>query len=419
MAYIKNKVLYIQSDEGSVIPFCTIKKEIFLTQDIISQEVFNFSGDYFNAVTSPLSKKVIRVFLLNGDESIQGDISEFVADDWNLSEKCEDGCKYSGNICLVNNNGDFSPSPVKSRIWKGTKFKIHVGLCYDESVYWRDWGIFVSGNPTVDNEKHTVNLPLYDKFALLDGKIGGKRANSFKIPASTLIKDAISLCLTEDKGNGTSYDEKPLMFLSSASSQKTPYTIMKDPNTTIGEIILELATMINGNVYYNSDGRLMVVDGVTTNDDLLGKPLIWTYTAEQHSPLSFSIDFDKLVNEIIVSGSIENGKQYTAKITNQSASSQMNIYITEPNPLYIEDSNIIGDANCEVRAKYELIKQGRLGVQIDFTSIFIPHLTCDELVVFLDKDTIFSDNKYVLNSVSINNSAGMSVSVSSVNEVIF
>lgn len=419
MAYVKNKTLYVLSDDGVSVPFCTVNNEIVLTQDIIAEEIFNFHGDYFNAVTSPLSKKVVRVYLLNNDETFRRDISEYVSNDWTLTEKFENGCRCSGNICLVNGNGEFLPHPIKSGIWKGSKFKIYIGIYYNNSVYWRDWGVFVSGNPNIDNEKFAVNLPLYDKFALLDSTVGGKRANSFKIPVGTSVKDAISLCLSEDKGNGNVYDEKPLMFLSTDTSQETPYTIMQDQNTSMGEIILELGTMINGEIYYDCDGRLTVTDGIVTNDDLIERPMLWGYTNDQHTPLSYSINFDKLVNVITVAGSIENGKQYSATITNTSASSQMNIYMTEPHCLYIEDSNIIGDNNCEIRAKYEMINQGRIGVQCEFTSIFIPHLECNKLISFLNTDSVFDDNAFVVNSISINNSAGMSVNVSSVNEVIF
>lgn len=499
MAILRNKVLYVLNDENVYEIFTTVKKEIFLTADTISNDIYSYGGNEYNiAIKSPVSKKVVRIYLLNNDESLKQDISEFITE-WDLEFQYQQGITRTGNLTIINLNQEWNPHPLKKTVWKGSKFKIEIGIYYNDIVFWRDCGIYVCGDITVDTSNNTISFPIYDKFALLDGTIGGKRVSSFSIPKGTLIKDAIKLCLSEHKDNlgeainvstlpsvvdaiktlslpssvdsigrvyyitttktyyywssknkavimngnmfkipksskiyrfdGKRYielkkevfDIKPILFPAKYLNEKTPYTITKDPNGTIGEIIIELADMISCDVYYNTTGNLVLNTGAVTNDDLSNKSVLWSYNEKynQCTQPTYDIKFSELINQVIVAGSIANGYQYKASVVNDNPKSQMNIYMTEPNPLYIEDTNLIGDDYCLTRAKYEMIKQGRLSIQINFDSIYIPHLDCNFLFLLTNAKLGIENEKFVINTIKIKQDMTMTITASNVDEVSF
>lgn len=423
MAIIKNKILCALNDAGDgYVPFHTIDEEIFLTADLSMTDVFSLGGEeYMRAIESPISYRLIRVYLLNDDETLHRDISEYVMSDWGIDFKQENGQTRSANITLVNTDNQFMPSPVKKTIWKGTKFKIYTGLSYDNIAYWKDCGIFIVNNPSVDEEKQTVSLTLYDKFAMLDGTIGGKRPYRYEIATGCTALSAIENCLKETNENGKIFDQKQVLFPYDYMNKKTTYRIVKDPNLAMGEIIKEIATNINCDVRYNELGNLTVEPTIITNDDFKDKPIQWYYAEndEQYTKPTMDINFDSLVNKIIVAGAIRDGSQYRAEVTNTSPQSQANIYLTEPNPLYIEDGNIIGDDFCMQRAKYEMVKQGRLSAQLKFKSIYIPHIQCNNLISFSNDRLGFFNELFVINSIHLNSDFYMDISATSVNEVKF
>lgn len=495
MAILKDSMLYTLNSNNKYEAFSPVENETFILIDDVYNDIYNLCGSEYNiAVKSPLSQQVIRVYLLNNDETLSRDISEYIID-WDLSFLYKQGMTHTGNITIMNYNEEWNPSPIKQTVWKGTKFKIEIGTYYNKFIFWKDCGIFVCGNISLDYENETIDIPIYDKFAIVDGTVSGKRANSFTIPVGTPIKSAIELCLNlpkDDFGSSTSltslpnmsdsniyersalpssgsvgyvykisdvyyfcnasrtfveliesqtyqvaskiyrfngkrfievsnetFDFKPIIFPFACINEVTPYTITTDENCTVGDIIIKLADMISCDVSYNTTGNLTLIQGAVTNDDLENKTILWSFDENEYTKPKYDIKFSELVNQIIVAGSIENGKQYKAMLVNTNPKSQMNIYMTSPAPLYIEDSNLVGDNNCNTRAKYEMIKQGRLSIQMKFDSIYIPHLECNYLVTIPDSHAAIKNEKFVVNSINISSDMKMSLSVSSLNEVCF
>lgn len=502
MAILLNKMLYVLNTSGTYEVFTTVDNEIFLTADKISSDVYRLYGDEYNvAVKSPTSKRVVRIYLLNKDETLNKDISEYVSD-WSLDFTYQQGITRTGNITLMNYKGEWNPSPVNNSIWKGSKFKIDIGIFHNGIVFWKECGIYVCGDISLDYNKGTVYIPLYDKFALLDGTVSGSRASAFSIPVGTTVKNAIEMCLNtkhDDIGSPTQlpalpsllgssvesitalptsgiigktylitttgkyyychqtintfteivpyhtyyitslsetyrfdgnrfitvnddvFDTKPIIFPFKYINSVTPYSITADENCTIGSIILELAEMISCDVYYNTSGNLTLTAGATTSDDLVNNSILWDFIEDsnQHTRPVYDIKFSELTNQIIVGGSIENGRQYKATVVNENAYSQMNVHMTIPHPMYIEDSNLVGDDACLTRARYEMVKQGRLGMQICFDSIYIPHLECNFLITLTDSTLGFDNEKFVINSIQISSDVTMSLKMSNVSEVSF
>ena len=419
MNFVKNKTLYVYNNDGLAVPFYTVSNEVFLTADLI-EGLFSFS-DYRDAVRSRLSKIVVRVYKLNSDETISGDISEYVAS-LSLSFKYQQGQTRMGNLSLMNHNGEFMLSPVRNTLWKGSKLRIDVGLAYKNNIFWKQCGIFVCGTFSIDEANRQISFPIYDKFALLDGTVGGKVDSELQIPRGTPIRYAIQLCLGDDKGNGESYDYKPVIFPSEYEGVTTPYNISKTPETTIGELLLELSDIISCDIFYNDTGNLVLEAGSDTNLYIY-KATLWELSDDDVFDYpTQEVDFSKAINRVYVVGSIENGYQHKAKLDNTNAESQNNVHMTDVNSLYIEDTNLISDELCMDRAKYEMKKQGILTKKINIKTTFIPNLLPNNVVSYTNKRFGIKNERYIMSSIDFDltdSKCIMSVSMSNLKEVIF
>lgn len=254
------------------------------------------------------------------------------------------------------------------------------------------------------------------------------------------IKNAVELCLTENSVF-TPDDKKDVLIDDPFDSSKpifpegtrpwgdsgrkyyteitTPYTYRKDPNGTMGEMIMEFAKMLTCDVYYNDNGNLVFTPGAVTNQDLLQNDIVWEFndSPKEYTDPSYSIDWDNIVSEVVVAGAIENGRQYKGYAQNTDIKSQMNVFMTLPNPLHIEDSNIYGDTACTERAGYELTSQGRMAIKLSFDSIFIPHLNVNDIIVFNCQRLNFTYTRFIINSISISDNGLLSITATNIEEV--
>ena len=393
MAFVKNKRLYVLTDnKQGYEQFLTVLNEEFLTAD--RSNIFSYKG-YCRAISSPVSHKVTRVFLLNNDETIRSDISEFLIGG-KISINQNSGIRKSGNISLYNYNNMFTPNVVNGILWEGHKIRIDTGIYFNKNVYWFQNGIFVLHDPSENHEDHSVSCSIYDKFAMLDGTVSGKRDSEFKIPVGTPIKTAIMLCLNPDNNTDLAYDSKTVIFPSKYIDQTTPYTITKDPNCTMGEIIVELAKMISCDAFYNESGNLVIYPD-SDNVEIETSPIQWVYKKEDSLTGKPSMDysFANIAKRVTVFGAIENGYQYKGVFENTNPITKdytRNLY-------FVSDDNIIGDQLCLDRAKYEYKKNCRLNIQLKFQSVYIPHLLPNDVVLWSSEDLNFNNDKFIINSI--------------------
>ena len=421
MAFIKNKILYVLDEDGvTYIPFTTVKGELFLTADAVSG-IFSFN-DYSRAIRSKSSKHIVRLYLLNEDETIKKDISEYLISG-SIDLNYQKGQTRSCNIVLRNSNKEWIPSPVKGNLWKGIKYRIDLGLYYRGTVFWKQCGIFTPANPNLSSNRSnkTISLQMYDKFSLLDGTIGGKSIKNFSIAVGTKIKDAIKSVLFSDMGNGRQYDYKSLIFPSEHENKVTSHTITITPNSNLGNVILELVWMISCDVYYNSVGNL-TVSSIPDGSLASNKPILWNYSEKDSLYFDFSmeIDYTSIVNQVTVYGAIVNGYQYKATAYNVNPKSQSNIYLTLPNPEEITDSNLNSDELCMYKAVYELKRKLIIACKSKFKSVFIPHLDINNLILLANSDYDFNEEKFLMSNIHLEigtSMISMDINASNINEV--
>nr|DAE02433.1 MAG TPA: tail protein [Siphoviridae sp. ctsUY14] len=366
----------------------------------------------------PTIKPRFRLFVLNPDETINYEIPEedIIINSGNFTENYQNGQRKSVNINLINIDGKYTPSI--NTIWVHDKFRFDIGLEFDGQVYWFPRGIYILGNPSADHQDSDkqVSLTLIDKFAVLEGKAGTLEA-TYEIPVGSDIEQAIMGILTLDNGSGYPIDLKPIIYDRAFKGLKMPYTLSKDAGSTLGEMLLEIGTILNAEVYYNSQGNLCFININETTLDVQ-KASLWDYSDEDrdYSNATANYDFENAVNEVHVVGDNINNEIFSAMAKNENPLSPLCIQRVGRRIEYINDSNIYSDDLAQQRANYELRKFGILKTTMNIQVSFNPLLFVNNLVTITDKYYNLARERFLIQSISypIGNESQMTISCSNI-----
>ena len=366
----------------------------------------------------PTIKPRFRLFVLNPDETINYEIPEedIIINSGNFTENYQNGQRKSVNINLINIDGKYTPSI--NTIWVHDRFRFDVGLEFDGQVYWFPRGIYVLGNPSADHQDSDkqVSLTLVDKFAVLEGKAGTLEA-TYEIPVDSDIEQAIMGILTLDNGSGYPIDLKPIIYDRAFKGFKMPYTLSKDAGSTLGEMLLEIGTILNAEVYYNSQGNLCFININETTLDVQ-KASLWDYSDEDRDYCSATAnyDFENAVNEVHVVGDNINNEIFSAMAKNENPVSPLCIQRIGRRIEYINDSNIYSDDLAQQRANYELRKFGILKTTMNIQVSFNPLLFVNNLITITDKYYNLARERFLIQSISytIGNESQMTISCSNI-----
>ena len=366
----------------------------------------------------PTIKPRFRLFVLNPDETINYEIPEedIIINSGNFTENYQNGQRKSVKINLINIEGKYTPSI--NTIWVHDRFRFDIGLEFDGQVYWFPRGIYILGNPSADHQDSDkqVSLTLVDKFAVLEGKAGTLEA-TYEIPVDSDIEQAIMGILTLDNGSGYPIDLKPIIYDRAFKGLKMPYTLSKDAGSTLGEMLLEIGTILNAEVYYNSQGNLCFININETTLDIQ-KASLWDYSDEDrdYGNATANYDFENAINEVHVVGDNINNKIFSAMAKNENPVSPLCIQRIGRRIEYINDSNIYSDDLAQQRANYELRKFGILKTTMNIQVSFNPLLFVNNLVTITDKYYNLTRERFLIQSISytIGNESQMTVSCSNI-----
>ena len=366
----------------------------------------------------PVYKPRFRLFVLNPDETINYEIpqEDIIINSGNFTENYQNGQRKSVNINLVNIDGKYTPSI--NTIWVHNRFRFDVGLEFDGQVYWFPRGIYVLGNPSAshqDSDKQ-VALTLVDKFAVLEGKAGTLEA-TYEIPVDSDIEQAIIGILTLDNGSGAPIDLKPIIYDRAFKGLKMPYTLSKDAGSTLGEMLLEIGTILNAEVYYNSQGNLCFININETTLDVQ-KASLWDYedTERDYYNATANYDFENAVNEVHVVGDNINNEIFSAMAKNNNPASPLCVQRIGHRIEYINDSNIYSNDLAQQRADYELRKFGILKTTMSVNVSFNPLLFVNNLITITDQYYNIQRERFLIQSISysIGEQCQMSISCSNI-----
>lgn len=348
---------------------------------------------------NPTMRPCFRLFLLNSDESIKNEIpQEDIIVGANYSENYQNGQRRSLSFSLVNIAKKYTPSI--NGLWAGTKFRLEVGLEIGGARIWFPKGIFVITriSTTYQQGIETVSIETGDKFAVLEGK-NGTLDTSYSIPVGMDIYEAITDTLKLSKGNGEYFDSAVIIYDNAFKNKTVQATIKKESGNTVGSIILDLATQLNAEVFYNILGQLTFVPiNDITND--VDKPVLFEYEDDIES-LDLDFDITSIVNKVVVVGSTDNGNYVRAEAVNSNPASPLCYQrIGYRLGQIITDTNIKSDYLAQDRADYELRQNLILKSSCSMNARFNPLLMVNNLITITNDYYGLNQARFLIQGIS-------------------
>lgn len=388
------------------------------SQDLFG--VYNFDISYLiNMLKNNYAHPRWKIYVLFSDEAINYEIpNEDIKLGGSFSENYQDGQRKSLSFSLYNESGKYSPNI--NMFWANTRLRLDMGveLVSGETV-WFQAGIFVVSNAqdSVSTSEKMVQITAKDKFSLFEDKTGTIES-TYEIPEGAEIEEVFKTILLSDMGDGTPFDVKPIIYHSSFKGKKTQATISKSAGETYGSILLELATQLSAEIFYNSQGCLTLVPTNETSLDV-DKPLLFDFAEENgdFSGLDFSFDMSSIVNKIVVIGSSVKGQVVSATAVNDDAASPLCYQkIGYRTGSIINDSNITTEVLAQERAQYELRKQLILKSSTSISILFNPLLAVNNLIAITNEHFGLSHERFLIQSIScpLDYSGTMSVTISNI-----
>ena len=199
-----------------------------------------------------------------------------------------------------------------------------------------------------------------------------------------------------------------------------PYTAIVERGGTLADVLLEYATILCANIYYDVNGRLVIEPMIDTAEDITdtNKEILWHYTIDEKTFLGLTQkhEFEKIHNDFIVLGNIVNGYQFKGRVQNRNLLSdtcvqKIGLRTREP----YEDNQYYSDEQCKELAKYYAKTDTILQKSGDISSVTLYHLDVNKLVTVSTPNNNMSKELFLITGFSLSASGEMTLNISSVN----
>ena len=363
-----------------------------------------------------------KFYILNPDETIKTEIPEKdVLMGGSFNENYQNGQRRSLSFSLYNYNKKYTPSI--NNLWVGTKIKLEIGMELNDAVVWFPRGVYVITNINSVYQQGTASITVEasDKFFALENG-AGVLDTTYTIPVGSDIKSVITDLLYSHIGNGNVLDPIEIVYSSFFKDKKTQATITKEVGDTIGSILIDLATQLNAEIFYDVEGHLNLIpiQEVVWDEN---KPIIYSYNKDDDmGGLDLSFNLNEIVNKIIVIGSTNNGEIYKGIAVNDDISSPLCYQrIGYRTASAINDPNITSQILAQERAEYELRQKIILKSNSSIVVRFNPLLFVNNLIMISNEFYKLEQARFLIQSISyeIGYSGTMSLGISNIENFSF
>jgi hypothetical protein len=315
----------------------------------------------------------------------------------------QNGQRLSATVTL--DNADLAFETAVNKVWFGQEVALDEGLVLsDGSEYYRQTGVFVIDNPQekIDPKTKTVTYRLLDKWAELDGTLGGNLEGTYEVPVGTNIFEPITELLEEDRGNGlpldgiapvyTEYYNGMTQELTDGTTEAmtdSPYTLtVGGDGGTKAQVILGLAGMVNAWVGYDNTGRLRIDP---SQDDILdiNKPVVWRFSQEEAQllGLAYTVKKEDVYNDYIVMGEqLDDYEQPGGRATNYDPRSDTNVNLIGRKTKVESASGYATTTQCRDLAEWRLKRSSVLQKAVSISCIQMMHIDLNSLVEVVRTD---------------------------------
>lgn len=314
-----------------------------------------------------------------------------------LSVNLQNGQRRSATVTLANLDGAYDYNVNK--VWFGQQIRLSEGLILpDGTEFYLPQGIFCVKNPqeALKPNGNTATYNLVDKWANLDGTLGGKLDGIYEVPVNSDIFTAISSLLAEDKGNGQPIDNLNPIFTdyynqltttlpdgTEIANTLSPYTLRIDSDgSSLADVIYGLNDMLVGWVGYDATGRFRLD---ASQDDILDvqKPVQWSFSPNEKQFLgaTYTVKNDEMYNDIIIVGeALGSDPQANARATNLDPKSDTNANLIGRKTYRESKQGYYTDDICQAYATFKLKRMTVLQKSVSIESSQMFHLHENNLV---------------------------------------
>jgi hypothetical protein len=354
--------------------------------------------------------------LLHSDETVYQTFQAQVIGG-SLTVNRANGVRRSVAINVHNINNLFTPDPMK--FWVNDKFKLSLGYVINGEVYYREHGVYGLRNPSTSHEDSQQEAAItgIDKFAFLNGTLNGRLNATYTILRGTSVRTAISAILSLCNDN-----IPPLILID--PSIVTPYTIYKEAGETYADILLELNTIVAGNMFYDATGRFVCEPDIPNTEKGCSFDFEDNLKVPIYSGINLVHDFESAYNIVMVIADNVAGNIATGIATNNDPTSSLSVLsIGEKLAPIIRNSVIDTDERAQDLANYEIKRYASMSVEGTITSIPLIELDVDEVVTVTDVREKLDKEKFLINSITMplspQSGQQMQIGVSKLTEIDF
>lgn len=318
-----------------------------------------------------------------------------------ISCNLQNGRRRQADVTLVNLDGEYDFAVNK--IWFGQQIRLSEGLMLPNGTeFYIPQGLFVIENPeeALQPNSRTAHYQLADKWANIDGTLGGNLEGAYQVNAGTNILQAANALLLLDRFTmqytGKNFiDALPPLFTNyyndkfqtltdgtQVSLITAPYDYTSDETATIADVMLGLAEMIAGWIGYNAAGRL-VID--PSQDDILdvSKPILWNFdmSEKQLMGIKYSPKPGEVYNDVIITGATDDLKKTPrGRSQNRDISSDTCVTRIGLKTIREEMSDYYSDDMCQAYADWKLKRYSVLSKEVELTTTQMFHIAENEII---------------------------------------
>lgn len=373
-------------------------------------EYYNIQSQaYLKAISLPTKKYKIRVEFLGIYENVLDEISQDLSADTQgqISVNYQQLVRRSCSFTLLNVDLKYIPSP-NSLVWIDRKFKLWIGLEVGNDIYWFSQGVFVITEAS--NSGADVSIQASDKGSVLNGDVLlGMTETQYIIETGSKIDDLIKDTLMLDRGGNIPLDAQEPIINTEIGNQVTQATISIDENSYIGDVFTNIATGYGADIYYNTDGRL-VVEKLADEDRIDGYKYLghlWefdTLAADSNKNVNYNF---KGINAVTVYTNSNNLKNVSYTAYNNNPLSPLRIDMIgirrkesqEISYVELEEEGML--ERCKDYANYILYRESMIGMNLSFSCPVIPHLDVNRTIGITDAELGFKNETFVIQSLDI------------------
>lgn len=378
--------------------------------------------DYINLCKQQVLDVRIKVELLDHYEHTIGEVTTKVSStSGSISVKYNQGVRRTCDITIDDINKKMLPNNENSVFFVNKKFKIYIGLykknwsksgsdgtgvyhnSQDDTIYWFSQGIFITQNCDYDKKNGVLHLSGVDKFGFFTKDLNQHTLqNTYHISADSKLGQLISDIITIDMGNGMPTDTQTPIIHTSFVDQVLPYDIEKTANETIGDILVEIATAFNADIYYDVDGHLVFEPNII--DDYNRQAPVFEFGKNDSALIDMALDFNygDIVNQITVTGDNSDGVVYSSTATNENPVSSLRVSNIGIKAADIEETAMgYSDKRCSDYANYLLKKKMRMAIAGTITCTPLPHLDCNRVIKVYQNEEDVNEVDFLIEEIQI------------------